>query len=434
MNLLFVFGVVCESIDLRYYKPEQIHLSLGNQDTEMIVTWAAQYPSPYASVEYTQQDSGTNSVFSSKGLWTHFPNLDFPHNILQRILYTCHATMANLTLGSFYNYRVGSNEHGWSPIFTFKAKKDFSKDPITRVIIYGDLGISPENELTIDSILNETQVFDYDAIVHNGDFAYDFNSNNGQKGDIFMKEIEPVASKVPYMVSIGNHEKGKRILHYYHRFTMPGDNLNLFYSFNLGNVHFLAYSTELAFDRWTYLQREQEKFINKDLTSYNKERHPWLVVFGHRPLYCSANLTHSGKLPRRKPPLVRNNVDCLTQAPVVRSNFEALWIKYKVDLVVSSHVHAYERFKSIKKGKAEKCKEEKLNRVVGCKAPIYVVSGNPGQDESYAPVSPTPLELSVFQDDHVGFGRITAFNQSHLLWEQVVSNSSEVVDYLWIIK
>ena len=72
--------------------------------------------------------------------------------------------------------------------------------------------------------------------------------------------------------------------------------------------------------------------------------------------------------------------------------------------------------------------------MLGCKGPALVVSENPGQDESYAPASTTPLEFSVFQDGHVGFGRITAVNHTHLLWEQVRSNSSEVTDFVWIIK
>ena len=39
-----------------------------------------------------------------------------------------------------------------------------------------------------------------------GDFAYDFNNNNGHVGDDFMRQIEPVAAYVPYMTAVGNHE------------------------------------------------------------------------------------------------------------------------------------------------------------------------------------------------------------------------------------
>ena len=39
-----------------------------------------------------------------------------------------------------------------------------------------------------------------------GDIAYDMVVNNSRVGDKFMRLIEPVASKLPYMVCPGNHE------------------------------------------------------------------------------------------------------------------------------------------------------------------------------------------------------------------------------------
>ena len=39
-----------------------------------------------------------------------------------------------------------------------------------------------------------------------GDFAYDFEQDNGRVGDEFMRQIEPVATYVPYMTCPGNHE------------------------------------------------------------------------------------------------------------------------------------------------------------------------------------------------------------------------------------
>jgi hypothetical protein len=78
--------------------------------------------------------------------------------------------------------------------------------------------------------------------------------------------------------------------------------------------------------------------------------------------------------------------------------------------------------------------DENYNVCKNAHAPIYIVTGVPGQQESYAPVSPTPLPFSVFQDDKWGFSRLTAFNDSHMLWEQVRSETGNVIDYLWIIK
>ena len=47
----------------------------------------------------------------------------------------------------------------------------------------------------------------YDAVLHIGDFAYDLHDDDGKVGDEFMRMVEPVAGRVPYMVTPGNHEK-----------------------------------------------------------------------------------------------------------------------------------------------------------------------------------------------------------------------------------
>ena len=46
-----------------------------------------------------------------------------------------------------------------------------------------------------------------DMWLHVGDFAYNFDSGpEGYIGDQFMRNIEQVAARAPYMVSHGNHE------------------------------------------------------------------------------------------------------------------------------------------------------------------------------------------------------------------------------------
>jgi hypothetical protein len=50
------------------------------------------------------------------------------------------------------------------------------------------------------------EVDDADMMLHVGDFAYDFDSSGGDIGDQFMRNVEQVSARVPYMVSIGNHE------------------------------------------------------------------------------------------------------------------------------------------------------------------------------------------------------------------------------------
>ena len=50
------------------------------------------------------------------------------------------------------------------------------------------------------------QGVDYQTVLHAGDLAYNMETDEGRVGDRFMEQIEPVASRLPYMVSPGNHE------------------------------------------------------------------------------------------------------------------------------------------------------------------------------------------------------------------------------------
>ena len=92
-------------------------------------------------------------------------------------------------------------------------------------------------------VVSET---DADMILHLGDFAYDFDTavggqlvrkqppgsclrslevvsdrwlvtvySAGLMGDVFMRNIEPIAARIPYMVSVGNHENGAEALAQY---------------------------------------------------------------------------------------------------------------------------------------------------------------------------------------------------------------------------
>ena len=64
-----------------------------------------------------------------------------------------------------------------------------------------------ENAQSLGRLQDDTQNEMYDAIIHVGDFAYDMNSDNGDVGDEFMRQIETIAAYVPYMVCPGNHEE-----------------------------------------------------------------------------------------------------------------------------------------------------------------------------------------------------------------------------------
>lgn len=304
--------------------------------------------------------------------------------------------------------------------------------------MYGDLGVGEQIIPTVERLRQETIGYDYDAVIHNGDFAYDLDSEEGRRGDEFLRAIEPIASKLPYMVSQGNHESGPILPHYYNRFQMPGNTSNLWYSFNVGLAHYIAFNTEPIFDSLTDLQAQQMQFLENDLQNYDKQKYPWLIVFGHRPFYCSPNISVSedSKFYELKEdiPVYRNNDDCIKNTLIVRKVFEDIFYNYNADIVITGHVHAYERLGPVYQNNSVPCQHQNANICVNAKAPVYMVTGVPGQEDCYTPDSPTPLPFSYAQDDHLGYSRMTVYNQTHVLWEQVRSITKEVSDHFWLIK
>lgn len=75
---------------------------------------------------------------------------------------------------------------------------------------------------------------------------------------------------------------------------MPGGNNNRF-TFAVGPVRFIGISTEVyykksngslekVYDQLIWL----EKVLRKANEKKNRKKHPWIILLGHRPLYCAA--------------------------------------------------------------------------------------------------------------------------------------------------
>lgn len=70
---------------------------------------------------------------------------------------------------------------------------------------------------------------------------------------------------------------------------------NHFYSFNVGPVHFISFSTEFYFFLnygWSQLMRQYnwlEQDLKKASSPENRAKRPWIVALGHRPMYCSTD-------------------------------------------------------------------------------------------------------------------------------------------------
>ena len=431
--LLFVSLASSSTLD---YEISQVHISLASSDMSMIVQWAVDvYPLPLY-VKYYKDDKTKTALSPSTCRSFHTE----PNNPRSREIFTCFSLLSGLEPSNEYDYAIGSESLGWTKDYTLKSKRNGID---ARFVIYADFGIGDQTADTITSIRRITRRDLADGIIHIGDIAYDLDSIQGTIGDRFLEDIEPVASEIPYMVAHGNHERGNAEIHYKNRFSMPGSSKNLWYSFNYGKAHFIAYTQEPLFGKKTKRKHElmemQMKFIKNDLDNLDREAYPWLIVYTHRPFYCSNSSRHPRETFDEQD--VQSQVhhqnapaDCHQSAKKIRKHFERFWYKNHADLIITGHVHNYERFHPTYKSKSKGCRIATDNYCENAKAPIYLVVGAPGNQESYAPGTKDRHSTSVFQTSRLSFGLLEVFDETHLRWKQMASDSNEVIDFLDLYK
>lgn len=75
-----------------------------------------------------------------------------------------------------------------------------SRVPLTFGVI-ADVGQTEDSAATYNHILADTDVV---SVIHAGDMSY--ADCDQERWDVWGRLVEPLASKVPYMVAVGNHE------------------------------------------------------------------------------------------------------------------------------------------------------------------------------------------------------------------------------------
>lgn len=262
--------------------------------------------------------------------------------------------------------------------------------------------------------------------------------------------IQPVASRVPYMIAVGNHEydymtegtgrdpSGAHGVPGFHpqwgdygndsggecgvptaaRFTMPSNSKHrrksssngvFWYSYDMSNVHIVTISTEHDLSKGS----DQHNWLKEDLSLVNRKVTPWIILEGHRPLYES-QLMPSELEPYGKVSLVERGL---------RDEFESLLYQYDVDLVLSGHYHSYLRT----------CKGLYQN-VCDNGGPLYITVGTAGAPLLNTGLYPPYLNSTEKHIISWGYGRITIAGSRALLFEFVEDSEGEVKDSVWLVK
>nr|XP_006817248.1 PREDICTED: iron/zinc purple acid phosphatase-like protein-like [Saccoglossus kowalevskii] len=384
-----------------------------------MVTWSTMTPTDQSIVEYGINTlniavNGSSTTFVDGGEAKH---TQYIHNV----------KLTGLNPGQNYKYHCGSSD-GWSSIYSFTAMPSGSNwSP--RFAVFGDMG--NVNAQSVGALQQETQKGHFDAILHVGDFAYDFDSNDGETGDEFMRQIEPIAAYIPYMACVGNHENAYNFSHYKNRFHMPNfeNNKNQWFSWNIGPAHIISISTEIYFyinygvqqlkNQWEWLQQDLEEATKPE----NRAKRPWIITMGHRPMYCSNN----------------DHDDCTRFLSIVRTGYlgmyglEHLFYKYGVDLELWAHEHSYERLWPVYDLKVYNGSVDAP--YTNPKAPVHIITGSAGCKEDHDGFQPPYRPWSAFRRQDYGYTRMQILNNTHLYMEQVSDDKKgEVIDNLWLIK
>eukprot|EP01126_Amoeba_proteus_P035828 TRINITY_DN3623_c0_g1_i3.p1 TRINITY_DN3623_c0_g1~~TRINITY_DN3623_c0_g1_i3.p1 ORF type:complete len:512 (+),score=66.55 TRINITY_DN3623_c0_g1_i3:291-1826(+) len=438
--------------------PTQGHLSVtSNGPSEMLVMWTS--GSIRSPIVIISKDEGFTTSHTFRGVSYTYTKEEFipcdngdtkaikmfrPPGTLNYVL------LCDLNPSTVYYYRFGTEEV-MSEVFSFKSSPVVSRQSSVSVVIYGDMGTSlcldPAGgwcglgaACVLDRISKrlDEKPFSYDHLLHIGDLSYAVG--RAYRWDMWMNEIQSVSSRVPYMVTLGNHEYDfvgqdfqPKWGNYYNdsgvlsltqicpfnqpshhsdtslffqdgecgiptrkRFIMPWDStadlpprlgsttedmkhIRWWYSYNLGNIHFIVLSMEHNFTT----SSEQWKWMVRDMKTVNRSITPWLVVAGHRPLYSSGT----------------SDVGDYHISEHLRQELEIMMLRFQVDLVFTGHYHNYERTCPV------------YRQVCLKRAPVHILVGTGGIDNEDEWIEPEP-EWSVFRASTYGYVTLTTNSTS----------------------
>ncbi|KAF2916945.1 hypothetical protein DAI22_09g156900 [Oryza sativa Japonica Group] len=335
-------------------------LSQGKGWNEMAVTWTSGYnvDEAYPFVEWTM-----NEKENARARRSPADTLTFTRNHLcgkpanaegyrdPGFIHT--AFLKNLWPNREYSYQIGhellDGTIVWGKSSTFRASPSPGQASLQRIVIFGDMGLGqsdgsnelagfqPGAQVTTERLIKDLP--NYDAVFHIGDLSY----ANGflAQWDQFTAQISPVASRVPYMVASGNHERTSRDTggfyggddshgecgvpaETYFRAPAAANRGKPWYAADHGMFRFCVGDTEHDWRPGT----AQHAFLDGCFAAADRKHQPWLVFAAHRPLGYSSNEYYAREGSFSEP---------------MGRTLQPLWQKHRVDLAVYGHVHNYER-------------------------------------------------------------------------------------------
>ena len=263
--------------------------------------------------------------------------------------------LSGLTPSTKYYYAVGGLRdtlQGDANNF-FVTLPEIGKQGHYRIAALGDCGDNSVNQRHVkEQLLKYLGPDELTAWILLGDNAYQDGTDSEFQSKFFNIYKNDLLKKYPMYPAPGNHDyhdtdmtanfaQETHETAYYQNFSMPTEgeaggvpsHTQAFYSFDIGNIHFLSldsYGKEDKSYRLYDTIGPQVQWIKKDLAA-NKNK-GWVIAFWHHPPYTMGS----------------HNSDKEDELVKIRANFIGIIERAGVDVVLNGHSHGYERSRLMK--------------------------------------------------------------------------------------
>ena len=330
---------------------------MTDDSTEMTVLWATSTRNMNSVVEY----NGSMGLKVDDAESYCYGN----HNVAFHM-----ATMTGLPLGEEIEYRVGTQNSDLTEWYNFTTI-DPSANHFEWVSI-ADHGDSSEGMEVSEAIIADTAA---QMVTISGDIAYADGEQSAW--DFWFNFQQESMTSIPWVTAVGNHENepGYEFAPYEHRFDSDQqiESETFWYSRNVPGVHMVFMSTEHDYAPGS----TQYSWLEQDLNSVDRDVTPFVIVYGHKPMY-SSNSYHGSEVE-------------------LREALEEMYVAQGVDLVIAGHDHFYERTWPVSAGTImDTGNNERFSRGEG---PIHLVIGIAGRS-AYEELDEPQPEWSAYRENN----------------------------------
>ncbi|KAK3621009.1 hypothetical protein LTR56_023052 [Elasticomyces elasticus] len=159
------------------------------------------------------------------------------------------------------------------------------------------------------------------------------------------------------------------------------------------------------------LMNQQTNWLAADLAAVDRTKTPWIIVAGHRPWYIS---------------IANDSSDVCWEC---KDRFKPIFLNYSVDLVLSGHVHAYERNAPMFNNTPDPMELDNGT------FPWYITNGATGHYDGLDTLDrPFQTYSRYAQDSTYGWSKLTSHNSTHLTQDFIISGNNSVLDSATLYK